>query len=138
MFGAYFNTILICIFISQVSSQDNNIYACDSPIYCKGSLLKAAQNAYIYNDSKSFVDMKMKENQSFILSAFDVLMQDNNGNPTDDMVKEFVRNYFDEPGSEFAEWKPSDWVESPEFLKEVSDIDLSEWLRHLNSLWKVL
>ena len=31
-----------------------------SEIFCQGNLLDAAQSAYIYNDSKSFVDMKLK------------------------------------------------------------------------------
>lgn len=35
-------------------------YICFSEIYCSGLLLEAAQNAHIYKDSKSFVDMKMK------------------------------------------------------------------------------
>lgn len=32
-----------------------------SYIYCYGPLLDAAQSAFVFNDSKSFVDMKMKK-----------------------------------------------------------------------------
>lgn len=40
-----------------------------SKVYCQGPLLQAAQFAYIYNDSKSFVDMPMAydEGTSFLI-----------------------------------------------------------------------
>merc|ERR1712136_78905 len=143
--GCMMQVLNFCVLLScglllsqKVSCQDTKVFACDNPIYCQGPLLKAAQNAYIYKDSKSFVDMKMKEDQSTILLAFENLLQTCNGTLTDDEVKEFVHNYFDEPGSEFTEWNPTDWVESPGFLDAITDEDLNKWLKHLNSLWKVL
>jgi len=46
-----------------------------SEIFCYGELLDAAQHAYIHNDSKSFVDMKLNDDpgkQDYLSIVLDV------------------------------------------------------------------
>lgn len=62
---------------------------CDSKIYCQGDLLCTIQMARIFNDSKTFVDMKQKSSEKVILANFEVWKQ-LNPNPTPDAVKQFV------------------------------------------------
>uniref|UniRef100_H2Z8Q7 Trehalase n=1 Tax=Ciona savignyi TaxID=51511 RepID=H2Z8Q7_CIOSA len=114
------------------------MYFTNSEIYCKGPLLDAAQNAFIFNDSKSFVDMKLKYPPEVVLSAFRQLNLTYNGNIPAQVVTKFVFKNFENPGSEFENWLPEDWTESPRFLAKIADENLRSWASDLNQLWKVL
>nr|XP_002131782.1 trehalase isoform X1 [Ciona intestinalis] len=115
-----------------------DVFPCDSEIYCKGPLLNAAQNAFVFNDSKSFVDMKLKQDPDAVLAAFADLNQIHSGQIPVEAVKQFVAKYFDQPGSEFEDWVPLDWTQSPQFLSHISDPQLRTWASDLNVLWKQL
>ncbi|XP_066289089.1 trehalase-like [Branchiostoma lanceolatum] len=115
-----------------------NIAACDSEIYCSGRLLEAAQNAHVFNDSKTFVDMKMKSEGDEILRAFDTLAAGGANLSSAEVMRGFLDQWFDPPGSEFEVWQPTDWRDSPEFLNHVADSSLREWGRHVHQLWKSL
>ena len=46
-----------------------------------------------------------------VLANFTALYDATNGNISSDEMKRFVERYFDEPGKEFEDWNPNDWVE---------------------------
>ena len=47
--------------------------ACTSRIFCQGNLLRTVQMARIFNDSKTFVDMRMQKDEAEVLQAFKAL-----------------------------------------------------------------
>lgn len=111
---------------------------CDNVIYCYGKLLHTIQMASLYHDSKTFVDMKMKFTQNETLRLFEDMMSRTHDNPSRLDLERFVNETFDPPGSEFEAWDPTDWKQSPSFLKNISDPAFQEWGSELNHLWKSL
>lgn len=69
----------------SVYNKLNNLYPF-SPIYCYGDLLKTVQLAELYNDSKTFVDLKQKGNPEETLNKFETLMKNTEGMPNKDQV----------------------------------------------------
>lgn len=69
------------------------LFAAFSEIYCTGSLLRAVQMAKLYPDSKTFVDMSIREGNTplSVLEAFSGL-----NNPSKEVLKDFVTTYFEE------------------------------------------
>ncbi|XP_078688199.1 trehalase-like isoform X1 [Branchiostoma floridae x Branchiostoma belcheri] len=138
-----FLMIVSVMFCGKTSAQGGgenlaNIAACDSEIYCSGRLLEAVQNAHVFNDSKTFVDMKMKTEQDEILRAFDALAGSGADISSAEVMQGFLDQWFDPPGSEFEVWEPTDWRDSPKFLDNVADSSLREWGRKIHELWKSL
>ncbi|CAH2208252.1 jg11976, partial [Pararge aegeria aegeria] len=82
-------------------------------IYCHGPLLHTVQMAGLYNDSKTFVDKKMRSPASVILDNFQTMMNRTDFRPTKEEIRTFVDNNFDVEGSEFEEWQPLDWKHNP-------------------------
>ncbi|XP_048486687.1 trehalase isoform X2 [Plutella xylostella] len=111
---------------------------CDSVIYCHGPLLDTVQMAGLYNDSKTFVDMKIKVSQDDTLNHFYDMMNRTGSRPTKADVQEFVSQNFDPEGSEFEDWRPPDWKENPQFLSRIKDPLLHAWAADLHRLWLVL
>lgn len=109
-----------------------------SEIYCYGPLLHTVQMSSPYADSKTFVDMKMKYSVEETLRRFDTLMNATHKNPSKHDIQVFLNRTFDEAGSEFEDWDPSDWIETPKFLSSIKDPALREWGNELNDLWKLL
>nr|AQV08185.1 trehalase [Locusta migratoria] len=94
--------------------------------------------ASIYDDSKTFVDMKMKFSPNETLERFEKLMNRTNRMPDKLEVELFVNETFDPPGSEFEPWDPKDWVEHPAFLDRIQDKQYRQWASDLNHFWKNL
>ncbi|XP_008474907.1 trehalase isoform X4 [Diaphorina citri] len=111
---------------------------CDNDIYCYGPLLHAVQMASLFPDSKTFVDMKLKHTPDTTWRMFNELMNQTENRPSRSELEQFVNETFDEAGSEFEDWSPSDWVESPRFLSKIKDKNFQEWASQLNALWKFL
>ncbi|XP_067628376.1 trehalase isoform X3 [Eurosta solidaginis] len=109
-----------------------------SQIYCHGPLLHTVQMAHLYKDSKTFVDMKLRNRPDKTLEAFNVFMADKNNEPTQAEIRDFVDTHFEERGKEFEEWSPLDWKEQPNFLNDINDPDLKQWGADLNVIWKEL
>lgn len=65
-----------------------------SEIFCRGDLLHTVQTAKIYNDSKTFVDMKMKQSPESTLNSFKEFMTEHNNSPTRDEIRQFVEVSF--------------------------------------------
>lgn len=64
--------------------------AIHSPIYCNGPLLHTVQLARIFNDSKTFVDMKLKQNPEITLELFNAFLAEHEGKPDREAVRRFV------------------------------------------------
>ncbi|CAD0206292.1 unnamed protein product [Chrysodeixis includens] len=108
---------------------------CDSVIYCHGPLLDTVQMAGLYNDSKTFVDMKLKLSANITMEHFKEMMARTGSHPTKADIQEFVNQNFDPEGSEFEEWRPTDWKDNPAFLQRIKDPLLHQWASELNRLW---
>lgn len=123
-------------FLTSTASGDRMVCTLgESEIYCQGKLLDTVQMMEIYQDSKTFVDMKMKQSPNETLSAFNSFMADRNDKPNKNELKAWVESMFEKPGAEFEEWIPDDWVESPAFLQNIKDPELRAFAKKLNSIW---
>ncbi|XP_049881795.1 trehalase-like isoform X2 [Pectinophora gossypiella] len=108
---------------------------CDSMIYCHGPLLDTVQMAGLYNDSKTFVDMKMRGPANVTMDNFYAMMNRTGSRPTKVDIQLFVSENFEPEGSEFEDWRPTDWKDNPAFLQRVKDPLLHQWASDLNRLW---
>lgn len=111
-----------------------DIPPCDHPIFCDGPVLEAVQLAELYEDSKTFVDMTLKESSDTVLDAFADI-----DDPTDKAaIEEFVATYFEGPDLEFDDYEPTDWKENPLFLEKIEDATYRKWAEDLHRLWFTL
>ena len=92
----------------------------------------------IYHDSKTFVDMKMKQLPNKTWEIFQELMNRTASDPSTEQLEEFLNENFESAGIEFEKWEPSDWIKHPKFLYSIKDSDYREWGKQLNDLWKFL
>ncbi|CAH0764744.1 unnamed protein product [Diatraea saccharalis] len=121
--------------VSVGADRSNLPPTCESEIYCHGPLLDTVQMAGLYNDSKTFVDMKLKYSPNITMGHFKEMMNRTDSRPTKAEIMEFVEQYFDPEGSEFDDWKPTDWKTEPKFLERITDPLLHQWASDLNRLW---
>jgi alpha,alpha-trehalase len=92
--------------------------------------------ARIYNDSKTFVDMKLKQSPDVTLKLFDeFITKFTDRKPTKDEVQVWVEENFDERGSEFEKWFPDDFKKNPEILNKINDKELRNFAQDLNGIW---
>ncbi|KAK7791017.1 hypothetical protein R5R35_003007 [Gryllus longicercus] len=112
-------------------------YICDSPIYCHGSLLHEIQISSLREDSKTFVDMKLKISVNETLRNFETMMAKLENNATSSDLQSFVDDHF-ELGEELEGVELPDWVEAPPLLTRISDPHLRNWSFWLNARWKSL
>lgn len=94
--------------------------------------------AKIYEDSKTFVDMKMKQSPNETMEKFLIFMNETNNAPTKSQVRGFVNKTFEPAGQEFEDWIPSDWMPHPKFVDNIADENFRNWALHLNEIWKSL
>lgn len=92
----------------------------------------------IYEDSKTFVDMKMIYSPNETLDRFDVFMKDHDNVPNRHQVRKFINENFEHEGQEFEEWHPRDWIENPSFLENIRDPLFRKWGSDVNAIWKEL
>lgn len=65
-----------------------------SEIYCSGDLLHTIQMAKIFPDSKTFVDMKLKQPANITIKRFHAFLEQYNNKPPKDAVSRFVNVSF--------------------------------------------
>uniref|UniRef100_A0A7S3NM94 Trehalase n=1 Tax=Aureoumbra lagunensis TaxID=44058 RepID=A0A7S3NM94_9STRA len=105
-----------------------------SKVYCQGPLLEAVQSLGLFNDSKTFVDMRMRSSPEEILNKFSELES-----PLDyEKVNSFVHEYFFDADGELENWTPTDWTPLPFRISHIDDIDTRRWAIDLNERWKEL
>lgn len=107
---------------------------CTSPIYCSGPLLETVQMARLSADSKTFVDMKLKQSPKETLASFRYWqLSHSRAQPAD--IRRFVAAHFDAAGSELQPWTPPDWHAAPRFLRRIHDRDYARFAATLHSRW---
>ena len=116
------------------AAKNNSLPACSSQIFCQGELLHAVQMARLFNDSKTFVDMRLKFNPSQVLQNFKAVGK----NASKYQLVRFVQENFLTAGNDLETWEPPDWKESPAFLHRIKDRELKQFATELNKLWKKL
>ena len=110
--------------------------ACNSEIFCRGDLLHTVQMARIFNDSKTFVDMRLQSDEADVLQAFKALGP--SANISKEQVIKFVNENFHPVGHDLQQWTPLDWRENPAFIDHIKDKNLKTFASKLNELWKKL
>lgn len=111
--------------------------SCVRPVYCDSKLLHHVQLARIFKDSKTFVDLEMKNNENTTLAAFAVLLNNTNDNPTKEQLKEFVDEYFSAVG-ELENWTPPDYSPQPAFLAGITDKNFRNFGKGVHDIWPTL
>ena len=104
-------------------------------IFCGGELLHYVQMARLFDDSKYFVDMKLKNPPSETENKFKDLLVKTKDSPSNSDLKKFVEENFVEPGSDLDSWTPEDWNPFPKFTFEVYDLELRNWIREVHRKW---
>lgn len=113
---------------------EDTVPACDSPIYCQGGLLDIIQRMRLFNDSKTFVDMSLKQSPEEVLSAFNNLSKP----ISEAQGRKFVGDHFSGPGDEFQPWKPTDLPRMPAIMNHIKDPLLRGFAWDLCRTWKDL
>ena len=110
-------------------------WPCDHEIFCKPDegVLHEIQLAKIFEDSKTFVDMPMKFNKEKIVNNFKKLPDHSRAT-----LETFVRENFDDEGTELESIQPSDWRENPKFIEKISDDIFKDLAVEINNVWKNL
>lgn len=136
-----FFVILLSIFVNGfLISRDISVQLpppCSSEIYCHGRLLEKIQMSHIYADSKTFVDMKLKQSPEKTLKIFDEFIA-KNPDPTNTELQKWIEENFEEPGSEFEYWYPDDFTKTPSVLNKIHDKGLRNFASELNGIWTEL
>ncbi|KIH63724.1 hypothetical protein ANCDUO_05972 [Ancylostoma duodenale] len=93
----------------------------------------------LYNDSKTFVDMPMKNDPDYVLEKFNEAF----GNISVEAInrtklQHFVDEHFSPPGSEMLPCTPEDWNPQPAKLMSIVDPQLRGWALKLNAIWRSL
>uniref|UniRef100_A0A0K8SQP5 Trehalase n=2 Tax=Lygus hesperus TaxID=30085 RepID=A0A0K8SQP5_LYGHE len=134
-------TVLVAC-LTEIHSQSLKP-SCDSPIYCKGELLHDVQMARLFNDSKTFVDLKLRKPEKEVLNAFDNLKNKYNRTIPKEQLRDFVDEYFvdcpaDPKCKELEVWEPNDWKPDPNILDRIADQNYRGWAKKLNHIWREL
>lgn len=111
--------------------------SCVRPVYCDSKLLHYVQLARIFEDSKTFVDLELKNDENTTLAAFAVLLNTTNDNPTKEQLKEFIDEYFSAVG-ELENWTPPDYSPQPAFLAGITDKNFRNFGKSVNDIWPTL
>lgn len=94
--------------------------------------------AKVNEDSKTFVDMKMRYSPNETLQRFDQFMEKHDNFPTRKQVSAFISDNFEDKGQEFENWIPGDLIDNPKFLNNITDTSLRQFGSDLNKVWKQL
>lgn len=91
--------------------------------------------SHIYNDSKTFVDLKLKQAPNATLKSFDEFMVKVNNTPTKDLLEAWVDENFDPTGSELERWIPVDHKKNLEVYNRIRDKNFKKFASDLNDIW---
>ncbi|KAG8569487.1 hypothetical protein GDO81_014431 [Engystomops pustulosus] len=83
--------------------------------------------------------MGLTDSPAKVLERFQGILNTSLGGQVDrERIIQFVNTSFTHPGTEFDDWYPPDWHESPQFLSHITDKQLRSWASDLHDLWKSL
>lgn len=123
-----------CAFVSEALLQDLPP-PCSSEIYCYGKIIDSVMSYHIFNDSKTFVDLKLKKPPNETLELFDTFLEKFSNNPTKDQLQAWVEENFDPKGSELIEWKPVDHKTELDVYNRINDKNFKKFASDLNDIW---
>jgi len=132
LFPYLFQSFFFIVVFFNFSNQ--NEFKCSHPIYCHGEILKTFQEARLFSDSKTFVDMPLLKTPDEIIKLFEAI---SNKSSQQELIS-FLKKYFGEIGSEIVEAELSDWKENIKILNSIEDENLKSWIKDLNNKWKNL
>ncbi|EGG17928.1 Trehalase precursor [Cavenderia fasciculata] len=117
-----------------------NAIPCTHPVYCTGQLLETVQLAQVFNDSKTFVDMPLRQSPELVLSSFQQLLANtsNEGGPNKQQLTDFINTYFYPAGYEVQAATPVDWIPHPRFLSHIKDPQLKMFGEAVHKMWNDL
>ncbi|KAF5270983.1 hypothetical protein FQA39_LY18856 [Lamprigera yunnana] len=133
----YYLTILLVFSPLPFVHGEDFPSSCDSPVYCYGDLLHTVQMGRIFNDSKTFVDLKMKQSQNQTLQDFENLKAETNNKPTKAQIEQFVWDHF-EKGNELENHNLTDFNPNPAFINKISNETVKEFTQNLLNIWPQL
>jgi alpha,alpha-trehalase len=126
--------LLVISLFSNISSQELSP-PCDT-LFCTGPLIDLVMTMRVFNDSKTFVDLKLKQSPNDTMKLFNEFMaQHNNNQPSKEELEAWLFEHFEPPGSELMEWSPSDFKDNPEVLNKIRDKNYKKFASDLNRLW---
>ncbi|KAJ8664616.1 hypothetical protein QAD02_006278 [Eretmocerus hayati] len=132
---------LLCIIqaeeVTVFEPKDKVVDLCTSKIYCNGELLKTIQLSGMFVDSKSFVDLQIRNDVETTLENFEALMRYTDRKPSRGQLEQFVNDYFIYHNGLINTTLP-DWTPIPRLAGRVQNIAYREWVLTLNELWKGL
>ncbi|CAJ0964094.1 unnamed protein product, partial [Mesorhabditis belari] len=105
-------------------------------IYCTGPLLRAVQESRLFSDSKTFVDMPLKEDPVKTLKEFAQLGPKAAADPV--ILAGFVNAHFRPPGQELIACRPDDWSDFPLSFLRIKNHEQRRWALHLHRTWRDL
>lgn len=109
---------------------------CSSEIYCYGRIIDSVMSNHIFNDSKTYVDLKLKQPPEETLKLFDLFMAKFNNQPTKDQLQAWVEENFDPKGSELENWVPVDGnKQNIEVYNRIADKNFKQFAKDLNKIW---
>jgi alpha,alpha-trehalase len=121
--------------VLQVSAQSQP--SCDSKVYCQGKLLHVVEMSRIFNDSKTFVELKMINDEQTTLENFDNFLRDTNHKRTRADLMKFVSDNFKQE-NEFESWTPTDFTDNPTLLSRIEDKTIRQFAQDLVKIWPTL
>lgn len=130
--------MLTCGVLNGFVSSDDLPPPCSSEIYCYGRVIDNVMKAHIFNDSKTYVDLKLKKTPKDTLERFDEFMLKVDNHPTQDQLQAWVEDNFDPTGSELEYWEPIDQKTDIELYNKIADKNLKGFASDLNKIWSEL
>jgi alpha,alpha-trehalase len=128
-------TLFACCACVCVIKSEDLPPPCSSEIYCHGKLIDSVMTARVFNDSKTYVDLKLKQPANVTLELFDIFLEKYNNKPTKSQLQQWVEENFDPTGSELEMWKPIDHNDKFEALNRIADKNFKQFAIDLNDIW---
>ncbi|KAG6042084.1 hypothetical protein E4U41_006205 [Claviceps citrina] len=118
--------------VTALYSNGSVIAPCDSPIYCYGDILKQVELARPFSDSKTFVDMPAIRPLRDVQEAFDKLEKPLQNNTA---LQDFLTAFFADAGHELQEVDRNNLTTDPQFLKDLNDTVIKEFVTKVINIW---
>eukprot|EP01138_Halocafeteria_seosinensis_P013871 gb/GECG01014164.1/.p1 GENE.gb/GECG01014164.1/~~gb/GECG01014164.1/.p1 ORF type:complete len:689 (+),score=57.66 gb/GECG01014164.1/:1-2067(+) len=108
-------------------------------VFCHGPLLKAVQLSGIFEDSKTFVDMPMRDEPEAILQRFHkVFPNEEAAQNSPHQLKHFVNQHFANVSGSLTPAIPPDFVSFPTIAEDQTNETLRNWTVSINRIWLTL
>ncbi|XP_065203183.1 trehalase-like [Planococcus citri] len=149
--------ILMCISNSVVFGRHVDIWNledpdacepdCDSKIFCIGidddgqtTFLHDVQTSHLYNDSTTFLKLRMMHPESVILKNYnEAKMNATNNHLCKDELNKFIHDNFQNGSVDLkSDVTLPDFNENPPILQQVKTPEFHEWLEYMNLFWRNL